>query len=124
MTTNDFLGKYTHYVVYGTGFDNIKDDIFYTSPIYNTVNRFRSLWDYYYDYVLTMHEFNYSDFVQYRDDLVSLRVKYHYTQKYSNKVLENRPDINMYLYKNNGKWQVVELTSLNPLGIDRAIRAD
>ena len=56
-----------------------------------------------------MREFNYSDFVQYTDDIVSLRVKYHYTQKYSNKVLENRPDINMYLYKNNGKWQVVEM---------------
>ncbi|MCQ2553357.1 MAG: hypothetical protein MJ150_03540 [Clostridia bacterium] len=57
-----------------------------------------------------MKEFNYSDFVQYTDDIVSLRVKYHYTQTLGrNQVQENRPDMNIYLYKNNGSWQIIEM---------------
>jgi len=105
----DFLNRYTHYVVYGKEFDDIKDDIFYTSPIYNTVAKFRYLWDYYYDYVVTMHEFNFSDFVQYTDDIVSVRVKYHYTQTLGRQVQENRPEINFYLYNNDGVWQIIEM---------------
>lgn len=105
----DFLNRYTTYIVLGKGYDDLKNDIFYTSPIYNTVAKIRYQWPYYYDYVVTMHEFNYSDFVQYTDDIVSVRVKYHYTQTLGKQVQENRPDINMYLYNNDGVWQIIEM---------------
>jgi len=105
----DFFNRYTNYVVLGKGFDKIKNDILFTSPIYNTVAKFKSMWDYYYDYEVEMKEFIFSDFVQYTDDLVSVRVKYHYTQTLKKQVQENKPDINVYLFYTGGKWQIVEM---------------
>ena len=105
----DFFNRYTYYVVSGKEFENIADDIFYTSPIYNTVAKFRYMWDYYYNYEIEMKEFKFSDFIQYTDDIVSLRVQYHYTQTLNRSKLDNRPDINVYLYFNEGCWQIIEM---------------
>ena len=107
--TEDFFNRYTYYVVSGKEFENIADDIFYTSPIYNTVAKFRYLWDYYYNYEIEMKEFKFSDFIQYTDDIVSLRVQYHYTQSLGRSKLDNRPDMNVYLYFNEGRWQIIEM---------------
>ncbi|MDO5331804.1 MAG: hypothetical protein Q4E99_03915, partial [Bacillota bacterium] len=107
--TRNFFERYTQYVVFGKGFEDIADDIFYTSPIYNTVSKFRYMWDYYYNYEIEMKEFYYSDFIQYTDDIVSVRVKYHYTQTLDRSKLDNHPDMNVYLYNNNGQWQIIEM---------------
>lgn len=109
--TEDFVKRYTRYVVLGKGFDDIKNDIFYTSPIYNIVNKFRSMWDYYYDYDISIDQISFSDFIEYTDDVVSLRVRYKYTQSYHKTHTEHRPEINLFLYNNHGKWQVVEMQS-------------
>lgn len=104
-----FFARYTNYLVFGKGFSDIEADIYSPSPIYTTLKKIAWYWDYYYDYELTLNEINYSDFIQYTDDIVSLRVKYSYNQKLGKIVKVNRPDINVYLYNNDGVWQVIEM---------------
>jgi len=106
---SSFVDRYTKYVVFGKGFEDIKDDIFYTSPIYNIVAKFKWLWDYYYDYTIDMKEITYSDFIEYTDDIVSVRVRYEYNQTYKKNTTNNKPEINFYLYNDKGSWKVIEM---------------
>lgn len=104
----DFSKRYSLYTVDERGFAAIKNDILFTSPIYNNLKTGEYHWFPKVNSV-SFSEFAVSEFVKYTDKIYSVRlnysmhvVSYHYTSDYPT-------DLIYFLYKDGSNWQVIEI---------------